>query len=60
MNLPKSIIRNRVFEIGVAIVRKPKEKLVEFFHKKLDWWLNIYGVRIKQYSCYLMWKKICF
>ena len=62
MNFPKSYIKNRLFEIGkTVIVRKDKrKKMVEFYHKKLTWWIDIYGVRFKHIGYYIMLKKNCF
>lgn len=60
MKLPKSFIRNRIFEIGITAINKPRKKLIEFYHKRLAWWLDIYGVKFKHYSCYLILKKVCF
>lgn len=59
MNLPKSFIRTRLFEIGRTIIHRPTEKVFEFYHRKISWWINIYGVRFKNIGYYLMLKKIC-
>lgn len=60
MKLPKSFIRNKLFEIGRTVITKPRKKFIEFYHRRLSWWLNIYGVRFKHYGYYIMLKKICF
>jgi hypothetical protein len=60
MNLPKSFIKNRLFEIGRTVVTHPRKKKIEFYHKTLAWWIEIYGVRFKHKCYYIMFKKICF
>ena len=47
MNIPKSFIKNRFFEVYSTIFAKPRKKTVEFYHKKLSWWMNVYGVRFR-------------
>ena len=61
MKLPKSFIKTRFFEIGRTIIRRPTNKLVniEFYHRKISWWINIYGVRFKHVGFYIMFKKTC-
>ena len=59
MNIPKSFIKTRLFEAGRTIIRKPTSKLMEFYHRKISWWINIYGVRIKHIGYYIMLKKVC-
>lgn len=61
MNLPKSFIRTKLFEIGRTIIHRPTNKLltIEFYHKKISWWINIYGVRFKHIGFYIMFKKTC-
>jgi len=60
MNFPKSYIRNRLFEIGKTVFVRKRKKLIEFYHKKLTWWIDIYGVRFKHIGYYIMFKKNCF
>jgi hypothetical protein len=60
MNLPKSFIKNRLFEIGRTVITSPRKKTIEFYHKKLTWWIDIYGIRFKHNGYYVMLKKICF
>lgn len=60
MRIPKTFIRNRIFEIGKTCIPKPRENGIEFYHKKISWWINIYGVRFKRVGYYIMLKKICF
>lgn len=60
MNLPKSFIKNRLFEIGRTCITPPRKKLIEFYHKKISWWIEVYGVRFKHNGYYVMLKKICF
>jgi hypothetical protein len=60
MRVPKSFIRNRLFEIGRTIVSKPRKKTMEFCHKRLAWWINVYEIRFKHIGYYLIVKKICF
>ena len=59
MNVPKSFIRNRCFEVCATIFVKPRKKMLEFYHKKLAWWLNIYGVRLRHNGLYIIFKKTC-
>ena len=61
MNLPKSFIRTPLFEIGRTIIHRPNNKhsRIEFYHKKMSWWINIYGVRFKHIGFYIMLKKTC-
>ena len=61
MDLPKSFIKTRFFEIGRTIIHKPigKPLAFEFYHKKISWWINIYGVRFKHVGFYIMLKKVC-
>ena len=61
MNLPKSFIRTPLFEIGRTIIHRPISKFanVEFYHKKISWWINIYGIRFKHIGFYVMFKKAC-
>ena len=60
MNFPKSFFRNRLFEIGKTVIVGHRKKLIEFYHKKLTWWIQIYGVRFKHIGYYIMLKKNCF
>ena len=60
MNLPKSFIRNRLFEFCGTFVSRPRKKNMEFYHKKLAWWMDVYGVRFKYRGFYFILKKICF
>ena len=62
MNIPKSFIKTNLFEIGRTIIIRPSNKLVniEFYHRKISWWINIYGVRFKNVGYYVMLKKSCF
>lgn len=60
MNLPKTFIKNCLFEIGKTVIVNPRKKTIEFYHKKLSWWMNIYGVRFKHHGLYIILKKICF
>ena len=61
MNIPKSFIKTRLFEIGRTIIHKPtNEKLkFDFYHRKISWWINIYGIRFKHIGYYIMFKKAC-
>lgn len=61
MNLPKSFIKTRFFEIGRTIIHRPigKSLAFEFYHKKISRWINIYGVRFKHVGFYIMLKKVC-
>jgi hypothetical protein len=59
MNLPKYFIKNRLFEVGITFIRKPRKKLVEFYHRKLAWWINVYGIRFKHFAFYTILKKTC-
>ena len=61
MNLPKSFIRTKFFEIGRTIIHRPNDKYlrVEFYHRKISWWIYIYGVRFKHVGYYIMFKKTC-
>jgi hypothetical protein len=29
------------------------------YHKRLAWWMNIYGIRFKHNGLYIIFKKIC-
>ena len=60
MNIPKSFIKNRFFEVYSTIFTKPRKKTVEFYHKKLSWWMDVYGVRFRNSGIYVVFKKICF
>lgn len=60
MNLPKSFIKNRLFEVGRTVITRPRKKIIEFYHKKIAWWIDIYGIRLKYSGYYLILKKICF
>ena len=60
MKFPKSFIKNKIFEIGRTVINKPRKKVVELYHKRLTWRLNIYVVRFRHYGYYIMFKKICF
>jgi len=60
MNLPKSYIKNRLFEIGRTVITHPKKKSFEFYKKKISWWIDIYGVRFGNVGYYIMFKKNCF
>lgn len=60
MNLPKYFARNRVFEVGITFIKKSRKKSVEFYHKKLAWWVNVYGVRFKHFAVYAILKRVCF
>lgn len=59
MRVPKSFIRNRLFEVCTTVFVKPRKKAVEIYHKRLAWWMNIYGIRFKHTGLYLILKKIC-
>ena len=59
MTIPKSFIKNSFIEIGRTIIRKHNNKRIEFYHKKLSWWLSVYGVRFKHVGYYIMIKKNC-
>ena len=59
MTTPKSFFKNKLFEIGRTIVYKPRKKKIEFYHKKISWWLRIYGIRFKHVAYYIMVKKTC-
>ena len=59
MNLPKSFIKTPIIEIGrFFIKRKNKGKI--FFHKKMNWFVEVFGIRFKKVGYYLMYKKTCF
>jgi hypothetical protein len=60
MNFPKSFIKNRLFEVGRTVITRPRKKIIEFYHKKLTWWIDIYGVRFKHIGYYIILKKNCF
>ena len=60
MNLPRAIIRNKLFEICTTVFVKPRKKTMEVYHKKLAWWMNIYGLRFKRVGFYVIFKKVCF
>jgi hypothetical protein len=59
MNTPRSFIRNRFFEVCTTVFVKPRKKIIEFYHKRLSWWINIYGVRFKHIGLYVILKKVC-
>ena len=61
MKFPKSFIKTRFFEIGRTIIHRPDNKLVniEFYHRKISQWIDIYGVRFKHVGFYIMFKKTC-
>lgn len=44
----------------MTIFVKPRNKVIEFYHKKLAWWMDVYGVRFKHHGLYVIFKKICF
>ena len=58
MRVPKSFIRNRLFEVCTTIFVKPRKKAIELY-KRLAWWMDIYGVRFKHNGLYIIFKKIC-
>jgi hypothetical protein len=60
MHVPKSFIKTRMFEIGRTVIHGQRKKVIELYHKKISWWLNIYGVRFKHYGYYIIFKKMCF
>jgi len=60
MNSPKAFINTRFFEICSTIFVKPRKRIIEFYHKKLAWWMDVYGVRFKHHGLYVIFKKICF
>ena len=60
MKIPKAFVRNRLFEFGRTSISKPRENGMEFYRKKISWWITIYGVRFKRVGYYIMLKKICF
>lgn len=60
MRVPKSFIKNKLFEIGRTVIVKPRRGFINFYHKKLTWWINIYGFRLHHVGYYIMVKKICF
>lgn len=60
MRTPKSFIRTRLFEICRTIFIKPRKGVIEFYHKRLAWWMDIYGVRFKHTGFYIIFKRICF
>ena len=60
MRVPRPFIKNRFFEVCTTIFTKPRKKAVEIYHKKLAWWMNIYGVRFRHNGLYIIFKKICF
>jgi hypothetical protein len=60
MRIPKSYIKNNIFEIGKTVIVKPRKKAMEFYHKRISWWITIYGVRFRRVGYYVMLKKICF
>lgn len=63
MRPPKAFIKNRLFEIGRTVIQgklKPQRKKIEFYCKKISWWITVYGVRFKHVGYYIMLKKNCF
>lgn len=60
MNLPKAFLRNRMFEIGVTFIKKPRKKRFEKYHKKIAWWMDVHGIRFKHFAIYIILKKTCF
>ena len=60
MNLPKAFISNCFFELGRTVITRAMKKRIEIYHKRLTWWLDIYGVRFKHHGYYIMIKKNCF
>ena len=59
MNLPKYFIANSLFEVGGTFIKKPRKKLIELYHKKLAWWINVYGIRFRHLAFYVILKKNC-
>jgi len=59
MRAPKAFIRNRLFEVCTTVFVKPRKKVIELYHKKLAWWMDIYGIRFKHSGLYIIFKKIC-
>ena len=60
MNSPRAFVKTRLFEVCMTIFVKPREKVIEFYHRKLAWWMDVYGVRFKHHGLYVIFKKICF
>ena len=60
MTLPNALIRNRLFEVGITYIRKPKEKSFERYHKKVACWIDVHGLRFKNVALYVVVKKNCY
>lgn len=60
MRTPKTFIRNKLFEVGKTVIVKPRKGFINFYHKKLTEWIDIYGFRLCHVGYYIMLKKICF
>ena len=59
MNLPEFLYRNRLYEIDKTVITRPRKKMVDFYHRKLTWWLNVYGIRFKYTAVCIILKKTC-
>ena len=60
MRLPKTFLKTKLFELGRTVLVKPKKKFLDFYYRKINWWITIYGVRFRHHGYYIMLKKVCF